>query len=223
MAYCFNFFLNNMPDAKYMYKRSSKHNFSLAEYNLAHLYEQNGKIEKSIEFYIKTVEHETEKMKFLRVTIGDKRLKISKLFIICMTNLKLFLYFYSQEKNDKKFDKSKKYFTNAISRLIEKNKEKYQFIFKYNRNDEKPFLYLKYYILNYPLFNLSNQPNIKLEDYIKENLIQNNSIKYSENSEDNKEEEDNNNDVDIEDNKNIEDEKHVNNNDENDDSELNKS
>ncbi|KAK8881379.1 hypothetical protein M9Y10_004115 [Tritrichomonas musculus] len=154
------FYFNNIGNAKYMYERSAKHNFSLAEYNLGYLNEKNGNIKESIDFYIKASEHENEPLIFSKKKHFDKQLEISKIFIICLTNLKLVDYFLSISN----FEESKKYFIKAFAKL---ELERYKFCFKLNligeSNLKQVFSHLKTFIINCPLFNFSNQSEINLD------------------------------------------------------------
>ena len=77
-------YLNKKENAEFMYKRSSKHKFSLAEFNLAHMLEEDNKIE-----------HENEPLIYSNIKRFDLRFEISKTFIICFTNLKLVEYYFS--------------------------------------------------------------------------------------------------------------------------------
>lgn len=144
-----------------MYKRSSKHNFALAKYNLGHLKEQDNKEKESIEYYKKASKDEDCPLIFHNRQHYDKRLEISKTFIICLTNLKLAEYYFTNSD----LSESKKYFVRAFSKLeITKEPSKYQLEYKINKqHTENLFIYLKNYILNFPTFNLINQPNLSLE------------------------------------------------------------
>lgn len=161
-------YLDEIGNAQYMFERSSKHHFALAEYNLGFLKEKNGNVEESIEYYIKASEDEDVEVSFHDIYHYDKRLEISKTFIICFTNLKL-AEFYFVEKN---FEESKKYFVKAFSKFDEEQENsKYKFRFRFYSNHDDCFLYLRSFILNFPLFNLKNQPNLskdiieKIRDY----------------------------------------------------------
>ena len=100
------FYLNKIDDAKYMYERSMKNKFALAAYNLGYLKEKDDKIEEAIPLYIKASEYEDEPLIFHNFKHYDRRLEISKTFIICYTNLKITEYFHSI--ND--FERSREYF-----------------------------------------------------------------------------------------------------------------
>lgn len=152
------------------FKRSSKHNFALAFYNLGIFYEEKNKTEKSIKNFILASENEDEPLIYRNVTHYDRRLEISKMFIICFTNLKLVYYYFAIEK----FDESKKYFQKVFNKFNLIDTElKYPFKFKLRINKESPnkfsndsLSYIKLYILNFPLFNLINQSNMNLNSSI---------------------------------------------------------
>lgn len=159
------FYFNNMEEAEYMYSKSSKKHFALAEYNLGHMKEKEGKLKESIEFYINASNDEYQNLVFLGKIHNDKRLKISIKFVICFTNLKLTKYYFLNGN----YDESKKYFIKAFTKLKmndEKSSYKFRFYFSFHQN--KLFSYLKAFILKFPEFNLLNQPNIdiKLKDKI---------------------------------------------------------
>ncbi|KAK8896822.1 hypothetical protein M9Y10_014743 [Tritrichomonas musculus] len=165
-------YLNEIGNAEYMYQRSSKHNFSLAFYDLGHLKEkeiqkkaeerkekENQESEEYIEFYKKASDCEDCPLIFHNRQYYDKRLDISKTFIICMTNLKLFEYYFN--KGD--LSESKKYFGRSLSKLLN---DKEHSIIKIKIDEKKPesfFSSLKNFILGFPLFNLGNQPNLNLD------------------------------------------------------------
>ncbi|KAK8839463.1 hypothetical protein M9Y10_031818 [Tritrichomonas musculus] len=162
-------YLNEIGNAEYMYQRSSKHNFALAFYNLGHFKEKesqkkpeerkvkgkdNQESEEYIEYYKKASDSEDCPLIFHNHQYYDKRLEISKTFIICMTNLKLFEYYF--DKGD--LTESKKYFTRSLSKLLN---DKEHSTFKIKIDDENPesfFSSLKNFILSFPSFNLDNQP-----------------------------------------------------------------
>lgn len=153
----YQFYLKDIDNAEYMYERSSKHHFALSEYNLGYLYENKGKTKESIEYYKKASKHVDEPLIFRKCECHDKRLEISKKFIICLTNLKLTQYFL----NEHIFDESEKYFMKAIKMLDSDNFYQY----KYQKvKEENCFSYIKTFILSFPSFNLDNQPNINLKD-----------------------------------------------------------
>ena len=152
------FYNNKIEDAKYLYERSSRHHFAIAEYNLGYIKEKDAKIEDAIEYYIKASEHEDEPLMFQNNLHIDYRLNISKMFIICFTNLKLVDYFLSKSN----YEEARKYFIKSFSKFS-LNKEPYEFRFKYQpEQKEDCFAYLRSYILGFPLFNLINQPNLSL-------------------------------------------------------------
>ncbi|KAK8900151.1 hypothetical protein M9Y10_002474 [Tritrichomonas musculus] len=154
-----------------MYQRSSKHNFALAFYNLGHLKEielqkkteeekENQELEEYIEYYKKASDSEDCPLIFHNRQFYDKRLEMSKTFIICMTNLKLCEYYFN--KGD--LSESKEYFTRSFKKLLN---DKVHSTFSIKNDQEKAenfFIYLKSFILSFPLFNLSNQPNLNIEE-----------------------------------------------------------
>lgn len=81
------FYENDVLNAEYMYTRSSEHKFSLAKYNLGHLYEENKNEQKAFEYYIKASEDEDELLVYRNANIEDDEIEISKNFIMCLTNL----------------------------------------------------------------------------------------------------------------------------------------
>ena len=92
----YEFYLNSKGDAEYMYERSSKSNFPLSEYNLANLLEKEGNLKESINYYKRASDHENDVLVYRGKRIEDKRLEISKKFIICLTNLKLVDYYLAK-------------------------------------------------------------------------------------------------------------------------------
>lgn len=179
------FYLNKDDNARYMFEKSAKHNFSLSEYNIGYMLEKDNKIDESIQWYIKASEHENEPLIYRNIVHNDKRLEISKKFILCLTNLKLVEYYFSL----KKYDDSKKYFIKSINKLKLENR-KYPFEFPIENESllnysNDYFSYIKKYILNFPLFNLKNQPNLNLSKYpdiLTEMNNKNNQIKKQKES-----------------------------------------
>ncbi|KAK8895336.1 hypothetical protein M9Y10_023796 [Tritrichomonas musculus] len=165
-------YLNELGNAKYMYQRSSKHNFALAFYNLGHFKEKENQkkteerkekdsqeSEEFIKYYKKASDSEDYPLIFHNRQYYDKRLEISKTFIICMTNLKLCEYYF----NKGEFEESNKYFTRSLSKLMN-NSEHSTFQIKIEEEDTEAFFsYLQNFILSFQLFNLSNQTNLILE------------------------------------------------------------
>ena len=167
------FFLGNNEYAEHMYQRSSEHHFALAEYNLGYLREKENKIKDAIDYYIKASEDEDIQINFHGVVYKDKRLEISKMFIICMTNLKLVDYFFQSNLKDAKY-----YFIKAFSKLkIDERDSNYSFHFQAQNDDPKKFFkYIKDFIINFPLFNFS-KTNAK-EKFVKIQLQLNQNIIY---------------------------------------------
>ena len=160
--YC-KLYSNNRENAEYFFSKASKNNFSLAEYNLGYMKEEENKVDESINYFIKASEHEDEPLMFHNNIFFDKKYEISKMFIMCLTNFKLTLFYLSQSNDEK----AKFYFVKSLSKLIRYSRFRFHFIFKENQNI---FSYLHLFILNYPFFNLQNQQgitnnDIKIEQY----------------------------------------------------------
>ncbi|KAK8838320.1 hypothetical protein M9Y10_035743 [Tritrichomonas musculus] len=155
------FYLNNIVNAEYMYEKASLQSFSLAEYNFGYLKEKNENIDSGIPYYIKASEHEDVKLKFKDNYRVDCYLNISMLFILCLANLKLTKYYFLLSN----FDESKKYFRKSFIKYTTIEKDfSYSFVFEFNETSvHNPFLYLKDFILNFPLFDLKNQSNLSPE------------------------------------------------------------
>ena len=159
------FYLNNIQEAEYFYNKSSKQEFCLAEFNLGYLKEKEEKIDESIKFYIKASKHQEKPLIFQKNNHYDERLEISKTFIMCLTNLKLAVYYLSESK----YDESKKYFIKAYEKLYLKTENNSIYKFHLIIKKDKNFLsYLKSFILLYPLFNLKNQPYQNIKNYLNE-------------------------------------------------------
>ena len=136
--------------AEYYFKKSAKKRFALAEFNLGQKREKEGKMEESIKYYIDASDHQDEELRFHNIVINDKRLDLSIIFIICLTNLKLSRHFLLNSK----YEEAKEYFIRAFAKI----NETYPFIFKFNLIDQKNmFSSLESMILNCPLFNLEQK------------------------------------------------------------------
>ena len=147
-------YFNNIENAKYMYERSSKNNFALAEFNLGQLKEKQEKFDESIQHFLKASEIKNSNLIFRKTNHHDKRLEISNTFIMCFVNLKLTCYYFTKSI----FNESKKYFIKSFENI---NIETHKFKFIYQKNNIKSiFSYLKSFILNFPSFNLLNQLNL---------------------------------------------------------------
>lgn len=152
------FFQNKINDIEHMYRRASEHSFALAEYNLGKIKEDEKKINESIEFYRRASEHEDVPLIFHNEIYNDKRLEISKTFILCLTNLKLTKYYLEVSKTEL----AKEYFYKSLHKISKYQSYKFLFIFPKKCTKIK-FDYIKYFIFNYPLFNMINQPNLPKE------------------------------------------------------------
>ena len=145
------FYLNNIRFAERMYESASKYNdFSLSEFNLGHNREMIGKIEESIEFFIRASNHENCPIKYKYIINSDTRLQASKTFIICLANLKLVKYFLSKSE----YYKSKKYFIRALSKI---NEDSYFKFIVHLEDTTKMFSGLKSMILGSRLFILDEK------------------------------------------------------------------
>ena len=102
----------NIKNAKYIYKKAAKDKFPLAEFNYAHMLEENGKKDKAIKYLELASEHEKEPFIFHGKEMSDKRLNVSISFAILYADCKLFLEF--SESNS---EKAEKYFIKIISKL----------------------------------------------------------------------------------------------------------
>lgn len=150
----YQYFLNQLDNAKHMFNRALEHNFPLADFNIAHLLEQDGKYNESFEHYVKASNNENEKLRFRNIIIYDEKLDLSKIFIIFLTNLKI-TQFYLSNNNELN---AKKYFIKAIfsslfSLLLQSDNQSYSFQF----NNKSLLSDLKDFIFNYPLFDISHQ------------------------------------------------------------------
>ena len=150
----FQYYLNDIGNAEYMYGRSSRNNFAIAEFNLGHLKEINSKIEESIEIFKKASNDLDHCLIFQKVVLFDKRLEISKLFVILLTNLKIFDYYFTRSE----YSESRNYFIKSFE-ILKKN-HKHNFVF-HKGNGINAFLHLRKLVFNFKLFNLINQPNLK--------------------------------------------------------------
>lgn len=93
--------LKENDKAENMFEGSSKHNFALAKFNLGMIREGENMTEESIEYFVGAPELEFEPLKYRDITRHDKRLEMSKTFIICFTNLELSEYFLSLDEYEK--------------------------------------------------------------------------------------------------------------------------
>lgn len=153
-----------IDNAIHFYERSSDQFFALAEYNLGYIKEKCGKYGDPYEYYSRASDHEDNALIYREEKVIDNRLEISKIFILCLTNLKLMLHFYDLEclnQDESKFELTKKYFIRSLLKLTKDCL--YKFHFKCEIKKGKiDFSYLHRFILNHPLFNLRNQPNLDL-------------------------------------------------------------
>ena len=133
----------------------------MAFFNHAHLHENKNEIKESIQYLIQASKNDQNTLECLRYYHYDKRFEISKTFIICLTNLKLFYYYISLSN----IEESKKYFIESIVKLQLNDSNSnlnYTFNFKYTQTLNS-FSYLKSFILGFPLF--------KYDKIIKKHII----------------------------------------------------
>lgn len=127
-----------------------KENFSLAYFNYGYLEEMDQKKESSIKYYEKASKYEDIPLERYQYQHFDKRLEISKTFLICFANLKIFEYYFTKMN----YEKANYYFIKSFSKLI----LKYKFDFELNQKENKNmFSYLRNFILFSPLFNFEHQ------------------------------------------------------------------
>lgn len=153
----YQFHFKNDENAIRMYEKASKHKFALAEYNLGFLKEKENKIDDALVHYENASKYEDEKLIFKNNVFEDRKLKISTTFIICLTNLKLAKFYFSKSN----YAESKKYFIKSFSKF--NISETYRFKFQYDKyNIDQSFSYISNFILNFPLFDFKNQPELNL-------------------------------------------------------------
>lgn len=164
------FYSNQIDDAQHFFEEASKSHFAISEYNLAYIYEEKGKIEESIEHYINASNFENDEVIFRNHKIEDERLEISKLFIICYTNLKLSHYYLSKSELALHEDISNEFILKAIFRplfclIFHSKKHSYRFYFKTIKKNEKLIITnLKEFIMSNPLFHYENDTIIDRND-----------------------------------------------------------
>ena len=160
------FFLQDKKFAEYMYESASNQHFAIAEYNLGNLKEEENLIDDCINYYIQASNDEDAPFIFLGKKYCDKQLEISKMFIICLANLNLTLFYFTL----KKYEDAKKYFIKSLAKINSCNHQ-YKFRFKFDSQQKDIFLSLRLFVLNFPLFNLKNQPNFNYDDLMNEDKI----------------------------------------------------
>lgn len=167
--------LKNKEKAIQFFEGAANKNFTLSEFNLARLYEKDEeKHDISIQYLFKVVQHENEPLAFLNHFYYDEQLEISKSFITCIANLKLCLYYLSQNN----FVSSQKYFINAIFRPIFKYlfsdyHQSYSFNIeiKFDHN-EKITTNFGDFIINFPMYQYNDvNPISSIWDKINNNDI----------------------------------------------------
>lgn len=149
----YQFHFNEIENAKYMFERSSKQKFALAEYNQGYLFECERNEEEAIKHCILASKYEKEPLKFRNIKlINDERLEISKTFIICLTNLKLSLYYLKHLLLEEASHYFKKAFFEPLYKLLFRlDEDSYSFKLQIKPNN------LESLFLQSPLFNLDRQ------------------------------------------------------------------
>lgn len=162
------YFNKNDKEAKYFYKKASKKKFILSMFNLARLYESKKKNERSNQLYLELLKYNIEPLCFKNQIIEDERLEVSNVFVKCYTNLKMILYQFQKKES---VEKIKKYLINAIfgnffKYLFSSNTVSYQLVI--HKKDTN--WHLKYLLLHFPLFNLSDKNVWKEIDRKKDSI-----------------------------------------------------
>ena len=85
----YQLYTKEMDNAKYMFMKSAKHDFPLAEYNLGYLSENEGNIDQAISHYIRAIVYEYDPLNYRNKSYKDKMLRINIHFIKFFTHLKL--------------------------------------------------------------------------------------------------------------------------------------
>lgn len=167
-------YYKNLDEAEYRFKKASKSNLSIADFNLGQLYENQNKIPKSIEYYIRATKQNIILTKNLGYYHYDAIFNCSSKFIICYANLKVAEHYLSQNN----YKEGKIYFMNSFSclRIYEIRSYKFEFQFDIHKK-EKVFSYLKSFIILHPIFNLSNQPFSNITNYINDLKLELNELK----------------------------------------------
>ncbi|KAK8841799.1 hypothetical protein M9Y10_026748 [Tritrichomonas musculus] len=150
------FYLKNSTETLKMYESASKENFSISEFQIGYINEEKGEFEKAMENYENILKYENEPLNYKNNEIDDEQLLSSKLFIYCLSNLKLFQFFL----NISDFDtiNLSKYIVNAIfrpllSHMFNSDYCSYSFKFIVEKNgDDFILLNLKDFLLNFPWY-----------------------------------------------------------------------
>lgn len=146
------YYKGNLENAKYFFNKAAKKHFSMAEFNLGHICEQEGKINEAISHYLQAIEYFYEPFYFRKQLIDDERLEISKTFVFCFMNLKLAKFYLENERTN--VINAQIHFLKSILVPIFKlifNSKQYSYCFS-KRNGN-----LSDFILSFPLFNLNSK------------------------------------------------------------------
>ena len=173
----YQFYLNKINDAIYMFEKSSKNHFSIAEFNLGNYYEINKNIEQAIEHYLLESEYENNQIIFWEQMIIDKKLEISKLFIDCYTNLRLSKFYFYENNKSNDVKKAFNFFLKAIFRplfYLLFHEEDESFVFNFDTNNNNFIVNLKNLIFGNKLFHDKNS------NFIGWTSFKNNSMDFIE-------------------------------------------
>lgn len=144
-------FTKKTGNAEFLFEEAGKQGFALAYYNLGFMNEQNEEIEKAIYFYNQASKNEDAPLIFKNKLIEDEYLEISKTFIICLTNLKLTIYYLSKKNYTQQ---SEYYFQKVFNKMK-------TFSIELDFKARNIFANLKPFILNYEDFHLFDK-NIEI-------------------------------------------------------------
>ncbi|KAK8886404.1 hypothetical protein M9Y10_041867 [Tritrichomonas musculus] len=150
------FIHKNIMNSDYWYDRASKQKFAISEFIFGHEKDSEKKYDDAIKHYLLAIQYECEPLKsWINNFIFDKRLDISKIFLIFFANLKLTLY-----------NVDVKYFINCIFRpviklLLENNDKSFYFNWEIIKNGgESIMTNLHKFIFGFLLFDMQNLTKI---------------------------------------------------------------
>ncbi|KAK8847972.1 hypothetical protein M9Y10_019023 [Tritrichomonas musculus] len=159
---CTNEISNYYP--KYWYERASELKFSLAEYNLGHLLQDES---EKIDHYKKASEYENNKFIFHGKERIDEQLQESISFVVLLVNCILAQYFILKSN----FDKAKKYFVKMYIRI--QNEKHCPFLQEFFE-----ILPIKQYFIK--LSNMNNQNKNQQIELIDDILMNKNDHSYAQ-------------------------------------------
>lgn len=98
--------------------KAIKDHISFAEFVLGFINEKEGNFDESIKFYIRASNHANVQILLFNLHVYDEKYELSKMFILCLTNLKLSHYFLLQKNTKENITEAKKYFIRAFFKLF---------------------------------------------------------------------------------------------------------